>query len=273
MKDVGGYVEEYNAFAQQLRETGIYETPKRGKARGVSSLNSILFHVQNVANVLRSARVAKATGGLTDEQWGQTSFNVIRIAENRGAHVSISGARNCVLREGPMVFICNHMSLLESFFLAAITTLGGHTSFVVKEALTNYPVFRHVINSTQPITVGRENAREDLKAVLRGGKDLLAGGRSVVIFPQSTRTNVFSDEEFNTLGSKLASKAGTPIIPVAVKTDFLGNGKFHKDFGKIDPSKTIHIEFGAPVDSARPRDSHDEVVSFIKARLERWGAV
>ena len=54
---------------------------------------------------------------------------------------------------------------------------------------------------------------------------------------------VFKPEEFNSIGVKLAKKAGVPVVPVAIKTDFWGNGRIIKELGPIDNKKTIHIKF------------------------------
>jgi hypothetical protein len=45
-----------------------------------------------------------------------------------------------------------------------------------------------------------------------------------------------------------------------------------KDFGRIDPSKTAHIAFGAPLRiQDRGSEEHDEIVRFITANLRQWG--
>lgn len=266
------YSDEYRQFADEIRANGCYTTAASKKKFRKSRLNSMRFYLKNSRNIYSNSMVAKKQGHFSDEQWGQTSYNVLKIAEERGGRFDIKGAEHCINRPGPVVFIGNHMSLVETLVLPCMITLGGKGSFVLKESLTRYPVFHHIINTTNPIAVGRANPREDLKAVLNGGKEKLANGHSVVIFPQSTRANHFIETEFNTLGAKLASKAGVPIVPVALKTDFMGNGKIIKDFGLVDPEKTIYFEFGAPIDSAKPKEAQAEVVEFIKGRLASWGA-
>ncbi|HSB81540.1 MAG TPA: 1-acyl-sn-glycerol-3-phosphate acyltransferase, partial [Candidatus Methylomirabilis sp.] len=128
------------------------------------------------------------------------------------------------------------------------------------------------MRSRDPITVGRTTPREDLKAVLEGGAERLAKGISIVIFPQTTRTAAFDSKEFNTIGIKLAKRASVPVIPFALKTDAWGNGRLHKDLGKIDPSKTVHFAFGAPLRIAdRGSEEHEAIIRFISAHLTEWG--
>jgi 1-acyl-sn-glycerol-3-phosphate acyltransferase len=124
------------------------------------------------------------------------------------------------------------------------------------------------------IAVARVNPRDDLKVVLTQGEAMLKAGVSVVIFPQATRSVEFDVAEFNTLGVKLAARAGVPLVPLALKTDFMGNGRVFKDLGYVDHRKTIHFEFGAPMDvKGNGREAHEAVVAFISSRLRQWGGL
>ena len=133
------------------------------------------------------------------------------------------------------------------------------------------PVFGPVMSSREPVVVGRENPREDLRTVLEEGSKKLAAGRSIVVFPQSTRALDFNPSEFNTLGVKLALKAGVPVVPVALKTDAWGVGKIIKDFGPLDKNKKVHFAFGKPMEiKGRGAEEHREIIAFIQESLARW---
>ena len=130
---------------------------------------------------------------------------------------------------GSVLFISNHMSTLETMILPSIIGPHKELTFVVKESLVKHPLFGDVMRSRNPIVVGRTDPRKDLEAVMNGGVELLNNGISIVIFPQSTRSVEFNPEEFNSLGVKLAKKAGADIVPIALKTDFWGNGTLIKE--------------------------------------------
>ena len=67
-------------------------------------------------------------------------------------------------------------------------------------------------------------------------------------------------------------KAGVPVVPVAIKTDFHGNGKWIKDMGPIDPGQTLYFKFGKPLPvEGKSRDVHRQVVDFITQNLLAWG--
>jgi 1-acyl-sn-glycerol-3-phosphate acyltransferase len=96
-------------------------------------------------------------------------------------------------------------------------------------------------------------------------------GRSVVVFPQTTRTVVFDPVTFNTIGVKMARRAGVPLVPLALKTDAWANGRRLKDWGRIDPRKPVHFCFGRPLQvSGAGRAEHEQVVRFIQDKLRTW---
>jgi 1-acyl-sn-glycerol-3-phosphate acyltransferase len=163
------------------------------------------------------------------------------------------------------------MSTLETMILPGLISPHRKVTFVVKESLVEHPLFGDVMRSRNPIIVGRTDPRKDLEAVMNGGMDLLSEGISIVIFPQSTRSIVFRPEEFNSLGVKLAKKAGVKVVPVALKTDFWGNGKIIREAGPIDRHKPIFIKFGEPFSiTGSGKDENQKIIDFIISSLAEW---
>jgi 1-acyl-sn-glycerol-3-phosphate acyltransferase len=201
-----------------------------------------------------------------------SSFNAMRGLEKVGVEFEITGTENFRRIEGPCVFIGNHMSMLETMVLPCIIEPYKDTTFVVKKSLMDYPVFRYLMRSRDPIVVSRDDPREDLKTVFEEGEKILASGRSVIVFPQKTRTRKFNPGEFNTIGEKLAKKGNVPVVPIALKTDAWNNGSIFKDFGKIDPSKKVYFHFGEPMRiKVRGVEEHAAIIAFIQEHLEKWG--
>jgi len=96
-------------------------------------------------------------------------------------------------------------------------------------------------------------------------------GISIIVFPQTTRSDSFEPSQFNTIGVKLAQRAGVPAVPVALLTGAWKNGKIFKDLGKIDPSKRVHFAFGEPIAiGGRGMEEHQAIIQFIKGKLEEW---
>lgn len=233
---------------------------------------SLAFYTRIFRVILKASRHAKHRE-FTDEDWYHASYSVRGTFERTGVDISIKGTENIArLGDEPCLFIGNHMSTAETFLLASIILPFRKVTFVVKQALLEYPVFKHIMISRDPIVVGRVNPREDLKAVIGGGQERLENGISVIIFPQRTRTVTFDRESFNTIGVKLAKRAGVPVIPLALKTNAWSNGKWLKDFGPFQPGQSMRFEFGEPIRvDGNDRAVHKAVTDFIEGRLRSWG--
>lgn len=249
---------------------GDYETPRVRTMLSNRLLPGAAFYRLMLKEVLNASQNGKK-GTLTTEQYYRNAVGIFRAVEKVGGRIHITGFDQVPASGWPFVFVANHMSVLETFILAAMIHPKGEHIFVVKKSLTEYPVFRHVMHALDPIVVGRENPREDLEIVLRKGVEKLQAGISIIIFPQRTRTAEFQPEKFNTIGIKLARRAGVPIVPVALKTDFWGQGKLLKDFGGIFPKKVVRFHFGAPITiEGKGQEEHEQIVRFIGERYSEW---
>jgi len=250
---------------------GAYATVPGDRSLFSRFLPGLGFYTWFAYIVCRGSNRARL-GRYGDEDWSCNSLEVLHALEAVGVQVRITGTDHFSRVEGPCVFIGNHMSTLEAFVLPTIIQPLKRVAFVVKKSLVEYPIFGHLMRSRDPIVVGRTNPREDLKAVLEGGLERLQSGISIVVFPQKTRSALFDPAAFNSIGIKLAKRAQVPVIPLALKTDAWGNGALLKDFGKIDPAKTVHFAFGEPLRvQGNGAAEHHQVVEFIRDRLVSWG--
>jgi 1-acyl-sn-glycerol-3-phosphate acyltransferase len=220
--------------------------------------------------VINSGNLAKQ-GKYGPVEWVKSSLDILNALESVGVQFDISGMSHLTSFEGPAVFISNHMSTLETVILPSVIQPRKEVTFVVKKELLEYPYFGNVLKARNPIVVGRENPREDLVHVLDEGAKYLGSGRSIIIFPQKTRSNIFNPESFNTLGVKLAKKSSCFVVPVALVTDAWGNGKSIEDFGEINIKKTVHISIGEPFKVQGSGSSeHNRILEFISTKLKQW---
>lgn len=200
----------------------------------------------------------------------RTSWRLLRLIEGCGGRLHISGLVHTGSLTGPAVFISNHMSSMEANIFPAFIPEMINISFVVKESLTTIPVFGKVLQAHEPIPVSRQNPRVDLQQVLVQGKEKLEAGRAVIIFPQGTRRLMFDPHDFNSLGVKLAKRAGVPVVPVALRTDFWQNGRFLRDLGPLVRDKPVYFAFGEPFLVEDSKLAHQRVVEFIQDHTLAW---
>ena len=229
------------------------------------------FYQSNFHTFILSGRLA-ARGKLDKEAQIAYSSRNIHLIERCGGHIHLRGLNHLRDLGGkPVVIVGNHMSLLETAVMHAIIREYVDFSFVVKKSLLDIPIFRHILLSFHAIPVSRTNAREDLRTVLTEGKKVLEEGRCMIVFPQATRTSTFDPTQFNTIGIKLAKSAGVPILPMALKTDFISTGKYLRDLGPLHPERSVRFEFGPPMEvGANPHETHQKTIDFIQGCFDRW---
>ncbi len=241
-----------------------------------SSIKKPLF--ASIIFYWRLYKIVKFSNGQTKKKvynrynWVASSLAVLRAAENSGIKVNVNGMKNISSFEGPSVIIGNHMSTLETLLLPSFIQPVKSVVYVIKKELVDFPLFGPVASARHPIVVGRTNPREDLRIVLEEGSENLQKGRSVIIFPQKTRSAQFDRKSFNSLGVKLAKRNNVPVIPLALITDAWGNGKIVKEIGEINTNKKVYFEFGKPISiDENGSVEHEMVLNFIEGCFKKWG--
>jgi 1-acyl-sn-glycerol-3-phosphate acyltransferase len=231
---------------------------------------SVIFYTKVFFIIRKASRFARKDD-FSDEDFRHASAAVLQVFTDCGVDIKVEGTECFRKLEGPCVFIGNHMSTAETFVLPCLILPFRNICFVVKRSLIEYPIFKHIMISQRPIVVSRENPRDDLRTVFEEGMATLKEGRSVIVFPQTTRRVDFDPSQFNSIGAKLASKAGVPVVPLALQTNAWSNGKWLKDMGRFHPEIPVRFAFGEPIDSSLPgKEVNDRVIKFIQQHLAEW---
>jgi 1-acyl-sn-glycerol-3-phosphate acyltransferase len=229
------------------------------------------FYLHNFHVFLKTALCA-SKGELDKFKQIAYSNENVRLTEGCGGIIHLRGLDNLRSTDGrPVILIGNHMSLLETALFHAIVRPHIDFTFVIKKSLMDIPYFGDIMRALDAIAISRKSPRDDFKKVLTKGQELLDSGRSIILFPQSTRSERFSPEHFNSMGLKLAIRANVEVIPFALKTDFISNGKIVRDLGPIRRDREIHFEFGKPFKiDGNGKAEHNAIVSFISSKLNEW---
>jgi len=234
-------------------------------------INTRLFFMYQFCRIVLKSRSAAMKGQYDTEAWVLSSYDVFKLIEGCGGRFHITGLENLHKCKGPMVFISNHMSTLETMVFPCLIAPIMNVTYVVKDSLVEHPFFGPIMRARNPIVVSRKDSRADFQIVMKKGQELLSNGVSIIVFPQNTRIVEFVPKEFNSLGVKLANKAKVQVVPIAIKTDFWGNGKYLKDLGPINRSKPIHMAFGEPLSiNGLGKEENQFIIEFISSHLEEW---
>ncbi len=255
---------------QPITQENIYRTGDARISLLARQFPSLVNYAKLGYYIIKASRLA-LKGDYTDEAWVLSSKEVFNNLESVGVKIEVENLSVLLNLEGACVFVGNHMSTFEGFCYPCIIQPFLPVTFVIKEDLLKMPLLKHAFKSRNPILVTRKTPRQDLKEVLQGGAERIGHGISIVIFPQTTRTNDIKTETFNSIGVKLARRAGVPVVPVAVQSEAWGCGKWIKDMGKINPAKKIRVCFGEPLHlMGNGRKEHEETFRFIQKKLESW---
>ena len=231
---------------------------------------SLVFY-SRIIGIVRRAYLAARKGRFDQTRLMIQSHETLRALERLGVRVTVENLDVIARLQSPCVIVANHMSTLETFVLPGLVIPYRPITFVVKKSLTEMAFFGPIIRNCDPIVVGRSNPRDDLKAMLEGGVDRLSGGTSIAVFPQTTRSAHFDPESFNSIGAKLARRAGVPLVPLALRSDAWGTGKLIRDIGPFRPNLPVHFAFGNAMEvKGNGRAEHDAAVEFIGQNLNRW---
>lgn len=230
----------------------------------------IAFNLALLRIVYRCRKISLAGRFDNDEFFNQSDI-IHDALERYGAKFRITGLQNLHF-DGPCVIVANHMSLLETQVLPWIIGSFKPLSIVMKKSLYDSWIFNPVAVATKSISLTRENLRADIDVIMKEGVAYLNKGRSVLLFPEGTRKPYFKRSEFNSLGVKLAVRAGVRIVPIALKTDFLVPGKKVSDFGSLHPDRPVHIHIGESMNiEARGKKEHGLILDFLEEKLSGWG--
>ncbi len=249
-----------------------YETPdKRRSPWDLFFLGSRWYFWFSVIElVMRSSRIAKR-GEFSEDVFVDMAYAVFRSCEKTGTRCHISGLSNIDKCPGPAVFVGNHMSAFETMVLKCFVSPRKKLSFVVKKSLLDYPVFGNIMRNQKCITLERKKPMDDFKTIIQKGVEQLKQGYSIMVFPQATRGVRFNPEKFNSIGVKLARRASVPVIPVALKTDFLGVGSVIREIGPINRRKDVFFHFGEHMQvEGNGKITHRKIIDFILEHLEKW---
>ncbi len=250
----------------------MYRTARRDISLTARIAPTLSFYGRFLGVVFRASALARR-GEYNGGDWAASSIEVLRLLEAIGVGVQITGLENFQKITGPCVIVGNHMSMMETLLLPGMVQPLKPVTFIVKESLLTYPVFKHIMRARDPVAVSRTNPRQDLKAVLDGGEVRLLKGISIIVFPQTTRSNIFDPGQMSSIGVKLAKKCGVPIMPLALKTDAWRNGKYLKDFGPIDAEKEVKFAFGEPLSvTGKGAEEQQAINAFIMRKLDEWAS-
>lgn len=184
--------------------------------------------------------------------WAKMMLPILQLV--CGIRHEVRGIDN--LPKQPCIVMCKHQSAWETL---ALQKIFPPQVWVLKRELLWIPFFGWALALTSPIAIKRSDGKGAIKQLLAQGKQRLAQGFCVVVFPEGTRVPYGQRGKYKIGGALLAASSGVPVIPVAHNAGRLwGRNAFSKHPGLITMS------IGAPIETKGLKA--DE----INQRVEAW---
>ena len=185
-------------------------------------------------------------------------FAMIWLRVTCGLRWRVTGAEN--IPGEPSVILCKHQSAWETITLQMIFPPQCQ---VLKKELLRVPFFGWGLASLNPIAIDRAAGAKALRHMLSAGRQRIADGWWVLIFPEGTRVPPGKRGRYSSGGAALAVQAQCPIVPVAHNAGaFWPRNSMRKESGVID------VVIGPPLatEGRSAADLTKEVEAWIEAR-------
>jgi 1-acyl-sn-glycerol-3-phosphate acyltransferase len=165
------------------------------------------------------------------------------------------------LPEGNHIALWKHSSSWETIAMAVVFP---RQVWVLKRELQWIPVVGWGIRQLHAIAIDRSSGHSAVMQVVTQGKQRIAEGDWVIVFPEGTRMAAGETRKYGVSGALLAAEAGRFVIPVAHNA-----GYFWPRRGLLKKPGTVRVVIGpAIVATGRdPRSINEEAQRWIEAKI------
>jgi 1-acyl-sn-glycerol-3-phosphate acyltransferase len=178
-----------------------------------------------------------------------------------GLDYRVEGLEN--LPPGNHIALWKHSSSWETIAMAVVFP---QQVWVLKRELTWIPAVGWGIRQVHAIAIDRKAGHAAVGQVVAQGRERLAEGDWIIIFPEGTRMPPGQTRRYGVSGALLAAETGKLLVPVAHDA-----GRFWPRRGWRKRAGTIRVVIGPPVSATGrdPREANERVQSWIEATVAR----
>lgn len=190
--------------------------------------------------------------------WANTSLWAGRVI--CGMDVSTEGREN--IPDHPAVFLIKHTTALETYW--QIHALPP-SAWVLKKELLYVPIWGWSLGLVmKSIAIDRKSGGPAVRQVIDQGKERIAQGMSISMFPEGTRMPPGQTRRYGVSGAALAREAGVPVVPIAHNA-----GDFWPKRGMAKTPGKIRFIIGSPIDPAgrRPKETNLLAQEWIESKM------
>lgn len=176
-----------------------------------------------------------------------------------GLRYQFEGLEN--IPDEPSVVLIKHTTVFETY--AQLVAFPPHT-WVLKRELKWIPIFGWGVAAMRPIAIDRRAGHTAITQVIEQGKQRLADGIWVNVFPEGTRVAAGQTRKFGVSGAALAKEAGVKIVPVAHNAGDLWARRGARRYPGL-----IRFVVGPPIDASTqsPKETNLIAQNWIETRM------
>lgn len=187
---------------------------------------------------------------------GWALFHHLLVTRLLGIRFEMDG----VIPGGPVLVAVKHQAMVETI---EVLLLIDTPVVVMKQEYVNMPLLGPTMKRFGVIGVDREAGASALREMMQRGKQAIADGRPVVIFPEGTRVPVGETPDLRPGFAGLYRALGLPVVPVAHDSGRVWPKGFVKRPG------TIRLKVGETIPAGLKRDAVEAQVHAAINALER----
>ena len=183
------------------------------------------------------------------------------LIKTSGVQLEIIGEHN-IKDNKNYIFAPNHSSFMD--FPVLFVAINKYLVFVAKKELEKIPIFKSILNVSGFIFVDRDNTSDAIDSLNELKSDIKNTPRSVVVFPEGTRSSSNQLQSFKKGAAVLSINTGLPIIPVYImgSFDWWDTKNFRKN------SKKIVVNFGKPIITENKQyEDRENITNSIKKEI------
>lgn len=167
-------------------------------------------------------------------------------------------------RNTSYVFVANHQSAYDIFTVYGY--LGHNFRWMMKQSLRKIPLIGYSCEKSGQIYVDNSSPSAT-RHTMEEAEKRLAGGMSIVVFPEGARTHTGKIRRFKKGAYRLAMEFNLPVVPVTIDGAYDVMPRFKKlpHWGTI--TLTVHEPIVAPVEGHDLQSVMDRSFEVISSAL------
>ncbi len=179
-----------------------------------------------------------------------------------GVKADVIGGDNIPV-SGPHIFMANHQSNFDILF--ALAYIPGQFRWIAKKELFLLPIFGKAMRRAEYIEIDRQNREKALKGLDEAALQVKQG-KSLMTFPEGTRSRDGKIRPFKKGLFYLAIRSGVPIIPFSI----VGSREIMPRRSLRIRPRRVTIVIDKPIDVKRfSIDRRDDLVQEVRGVIVR----